>query len=129
MAGIRKFVERASAELGLEPAVASSATGGLLGYLRHHVPAPDFRDLVRVLPGAEELAAGSEPEPVPAGLTAGGRVGAVVGLVSTLKGAGLDVGKVAGFSSLFLAFTRDHLDAKLLDRILAAAPDWKAAAE
>jgi hypothetical protein len=138
MAGIQDFIQLAAGKLDLGEDVARSATGGLLDFAQKKVPASEFQNLMKELPGAEGLLGGSAGSAGGGGLLGGvaklaggalgGKLGTTAGLVAALTGSGLDASKVAGFASEFVSFAKANVSPDLLRRILDAVPDLKRAA-
>ncbi len=126
---MNEFLKMATAQIGLEPGQAKSATTGLLGFLKKEGDGAELQSLLAKLPGSEDLltveagaASGGGLMGAVSGL-AGGRLGSSLGLLSTLRAAGLDSGSSGRFVQLFFDFAEQKAGGEVVDGLLTKLPE------
>ena len=127
-----EFIQLAAVNLGLSKDTARTATGGLLQSIQNQVGGESARQLMSQLPGSVDLIdslarekSGSETGGLASkiGTLFGGKISAATGLIGILDETGLGVDKIGPFASLFIYYLKDHVSAKLVDRILNRMPE------
>lgn len=125
---MEELIELATTQLGIDPAQAKAATGGLMSILSSQLPDGDFAELAQAIPGAAE-AQQSEPEGILGGLSdsLGGMLGgdstdALSGLAQ-LASSGLGAEKTQPFVQLAMDFIQSKAGAALVQKILAGVPE------
>ena len=136
---IDEFIKQATSQLGVSEQAAKGATGGLLGMVQKATGGGgDFDQLMKRLPGAQNLMGGGGA--APAGGGGGGLLGAAAGalggklpgglgqaagLLAMLNQHGIGADKAGGFVNLFAQFIQGKGGGQILQSLLGKMPELK----
>ncbi|MHC5011903.1 MAG: DUF2780 domain-containing protein [Planctomycetota bacterium] len=133
---MQEFIKMAVDGLGVSESTATSATGGVLGFLKEEAGSELFGELASKIPGAADLA--NQVSGAAEGGSSGGGLGGMLGkaasmvgggttsamgLVGVLTKSGLDFSKAGSFVSMFMDFVKQKAGADLVGKLLAKVPE------
>lgn len=114
-----ELVERLTATVGIDKAVAEKAVGSILEFLQKEGPAAPVQALIEELPGADALiAAAGENGGGFGGLLGGG----LMALGSKLMGFGLGMSDIQSVARELFKFGREKIGKERMDEIVSGTP-------
>lgn len=115
---MEELISRITANVGIDADKAQSAVGMILGFLQKEGPQDKIAEMLGAMPGAQELidSAGG------GGMLGGMMGGGVMGLGSSLMGAGLGMGEISGISKETIAFAREKAGDGPVDEVINSIP-------
>jgi hypothetical protein len=114
-----ELVERLTATVGIDKAVAEKAVGSILEFLQKEGPSEPVQALINELPGAEALiAAAGDSGGGLGGLLGGG----LMALGSKLMGFGLGMSDIQSVARELFRFGREKIGKERIDEIVAGTP-------
>jgi hypothetical protein len=114
-----ELVERLTATVGIDKAVAEKAVGSILEFLQKEGPSEPVQALINELPGAEALiAAAGDSGGGLGGLLGGG----LMALGSKLMGFGLGMSDIQNVARELFRFGREKIGKERIDEIVAGTP-------
>lgn len=128
-----EFIQLISAQLGLDPEKARSATGGILNLIREHLDDQTFAQISSRLPGIQGLnGAGGSPGSAGgmldsltslAGSLLGGKAKTIADISAILTKHGLSVDKIPQYLALLIDFLKARLGNDLFAKVAAKLPE------
>ena len=114
-----ELVERLTATVGIDKAVAEKAIGSILDFLQKEGPSEPVQALVNELPGADALiAAAGDSGGGLGGLMGGG----LMALGSKLMGLGLGMSDIQSVARELFKFGREKIGNERMDEIVSGTP-------
>jgi hypothetical protein len=113
-----ELIERLTAAVGIDRAVAEKAIGSILGFLQKEGPADPVQALISELPGAEALIAAADNGGGLSGLMGGG----LMALGSKLMGLGLGMSDIQSVARELFKFGREKIGNERMDEIVSGTP-------
>lgn len=116
---MEELISRITANVGIDADKAQNAVGMILGFLQKEGPQDKIAEMLGAMPGAQDLIDGASGG---GGLLGGMMGGGVMGLGSSLMGAGLGMGEISGISKETIAFAREKAGDGPVDEVINAIP-------
>lgn len=124
---MEQLIGRIVANVGVEPELAKTAIGLILGFLQKEGPEGKVASLMEALPGAAELVSETH-----GGGGGGGLMGAIGGmmgggggamaLMGQLTGAGLGMGDIQGVAREVVGYAKEQAGDSLVDDVVGSIP-------
>ena len=111
-----ELISRITDAVGIDADTAAKAVGMILGFLQKEGPADQIAQMMKALPGVEELI--SAAPAIGGGMFGGG----VMGLGSGLMGLGLGMGEISGVAKQTVAFAKEKAGEGPVDAVIASIP-------
>lgn len=115
---MNELVERLSASVGVDEAVAEKAIGNILQFLQSEGPAEPVQQLIKEIPGADALIAAAGSGGGLSGLLGGG----LMALGSKLMGLGLGMSEIQSLARELFKYGREKIGNERMDEIVSATP-------
>ncbi|MDR3497024.1 MAG: DUF2267 domain-containing protein [Ancalomicrobiaceae bacterium] len=128
---MQELIDRIVATVGIEAAKASEATGIILKFLVDECPAELADRVIAQVPGGRGLIDAVPKSGNSLGAMFGsllGGSGGLLGTVTALGAAGLDMGQIDKLAKCYFAFAEEKGGRPIVEEILAAVPQLKAIA-
>ncbi len=119
---MEELIQRITANVGIDPALAEKAVGMILAFLQKEGPQAEVSQLIAALPGADAaIAAGSGGGGL-MGMMGGMMGGGVMALGTQLMGAGVPMDQMSGLGRELFAFGREKAGEDTMGTIIGAIP-------
>lgn len=115
---MNELVERLSASVGVDEAVAEKAIGNILQFLQSEGPAEPVQQLIKEIPGADTLIAAAGSGGGLSGLLGGG----LMALGSKLMGLGLGMSEIQSLARELFKYGREKIGNERMNEIVSATP-------
>jgi len=111
-----ELIKALAAKVGIDEAVAETAVGSIMEFLKREAPPELINALIAKIPGAEAAIAANEGGG--SGLLGGG----LMGLGSKLMGMGLGMGEIQSVARELFKYGREKIGSDAMDQIIAGTP-------
>lgn len=122
---MEELIGRIVANVGVEPELAKTAIGLILGFLQKEGPQDKIESLMGALPGAAELVSqthsgGGGLMGAIGGMMGGG--GGAMALMGQLTGAGLGMGDIQGVAKEVVGYAKEKAGDDLVEDVVGSIP-------